>query len=78
MREGACVRLSKLIMFWSLYISQMRCQEKENQTEPWAGIARLVGVTSWTPKGHWLDSSQGTYLDCGFGPWLGHVQEATN
>ena len=33
---------------------------------------------SCTPKGCRFDSGEGSYLGCGFDPWLGHMQEAVN
>ena len=41
-------------------------------------VAQLVKVSLCTPKICGLIPSQGTYLGCGFIPWLGCMQEATN
>ena len=40
-------------------------------------VAQLVGTSSSAPKGCMFDFCSGTYLGCGFSPWLGCLQEAT-
>lgn len=39
-------------------------------------VAPLVGLSSMQLKGGWFHSCQGTYLDFGFHPWWGCMQEA--
>ena len=50
----------------------------KNKNYPW-----LCGPVGWiiipyTKKAAGLILSQGTYLNCRFNPWPGHVREATN
>ena len=41
-------------------------------------VAKLVGTSFCTPNVEGLIPGQGTYLDCRFHPWPGHLWEATN
>ena len=41
-------------------------------------VAQLAGASPATSKGHGFGSGHGTHRSCGFDPWLGRIQEATN
>ena len=45
---------------------------------PWPGGSAGWSIVLYTKKVAGLIPDQDTYLDCGFEPWSGHIQEATD
>lgn len=54
----------------------MKVKEKINPAL--ASVSQLVGALSHGPKVVSLILSQGTYPGCGFNPWSGVYEKATN